>query len=89
MTLARHNQLKAHFGGKATGIQQELKDAGFDIERDYATSRDIATGDLVFMQAEKAVLIDKKPVSISKADLVKKKLDLIRKKKAVPEKKPL
>ena len=52
MTLARHNELKAHYNGKATGIQQELKDAGFDLKRDYSMSHDKATGDLIFIQTE-------------------------------------
>lgn len=52
MTLARHNQLKAHFGGKAIGIQAELKKAGFDVSRHYPVIRDKDTGDLIFTQAE-------------------------------------
>ena len=62
MTLAEHNALKAHFGGKATGIQAELKKAGFDVERHYPVIRDKDTGDLIFTQAKP------KPIPVKKKE---------------------
>jgi len=61
MTLARHNELKAHYRGKATGIQNELRDAGgFNINKDWSMGIEKETGDFIFMQAEPKVKKAKK-----------------------------
>ena len=60
MTLARHNELKSHYRGKATGIHKELENAGFNMKRDWSVGVEKETGDFIFMQAEPKKV--KKPV---------------------------
>ncbi len=56
MTLAEHNQLKGHYGGKPTGIQTALSNAGFDMDRDWNKVVDAETGDYIFVQADAPII---------------------------------
>ena len=71
MSLSRHTHLKRMYNGNSTGIHNVLKDAVFDIEKDYSVGQDKDTGDMIFMQAEKKVV--EKVVEVVERAVPKKK----------------